>query len=107
MTDNKQKLKILLDDTDSIRSLPMGVRDDLVNKLLALSDEQMLAIIAILEEEKDKVSAIKAKLKEYGNTINDLFMKARVAGRELKMAFTKAKERDQAGVEADGILGKL
>lgn len=110
MQETGLKLKALLDSAESIKSLPVGAREDLVNKLLALSDEQMEAIIKILEEEKDKVAAIKEELKKYGDKISDLFARARQAGRELKIAFTRAKEEEHKGAESertDELLEKL
>jgi len=106
----QEKLRALLESADSIKSLSVAVREDLVNKLLALNDEQTIAIIKILEEEKSKVSALNAKLKEYGNKIEDLFGKARQAGRDLKLAFMKAKADDQTQSESDqteNLLRKL
>jgi len=106
----QEKLQALLESADSIKSLSAAVREDLVKKLLDLNDEQMEAVIKILEEEKGKVSALNAKLKEYGNKIEDLFGKARQAGRDLKLAFMKAKADDQVRSESDqteNLLKKL
>ena len=106
----KEKLEALLEEAESIKNLSAEVREDLVNKLLALNDEQMEAVIKILEEEKDKVSALKEKLRQYDDKIKDLFGQARQAGRELKMAFMKAKEEEQESSESaqtEALLKKL